>query len=116
MQFNDGNNYSDRMTPEAGRGPDLRALAVLDALGLLDDVDAAQFDRAFRDSSAALQAELRVIQAAAVVDPAFLATEEPSAELKLQTRITVCTDRPDWTDGIARQSPRGAFGRHQGLG
>ena len=38
MQFNDGNNYSDRMTPEAGRGPDLRALAVLDALGLLDDV------------------------------------------------------------------------------
>ena len=91
MQFNDGNNYSDRMTPEAGRGPDLRALAVLDALGLLDDVDAAQFDRAFRDSPAALQAELRVIQAAAVADPAFLATEEPSAELKLQTLTRVMT-------------------------
>ena len=91
MQFNDGNNFSDRMTPEAGRGPDLRALAVLDALGLLDDVDAAQFDRAFRDSSAALQAELRVIQAAAVADPAFLATEEPSAELKLQTLTRVMT-------------------------
>ena len=91
MQFNDGNNYSDRMTPEAGRGPDLRALAVLDALGLLDDVDAAQFDRAFRDSPAALQAELRVIQAAAVVDPAFLATEEPSPELKLQTLTRVMT-------------------------
>jgi hypothetical protein len=91
MQFNDGNNYSDRMTPEAGRGPDLRALAVLDALGLLDDVDAAQFDRAFRDSPAALQAELRVIQAAAVADPAFLSTEEPSAELKLQTLTRVMT-------------------------
>ena len=91
MQFNDGNNYSDRMTPEAGRGPDLRALAVLDALGLLDDVDAAQFDRAFRDSPAALQAELRVIQAAAVADPAFLAAEEPSAELKLQTLTRVMT-------------------------
>jgi hypothetical protein len=91
MQFNDGNNYSDRMTPEAGRGPDLRALAVLDALGLLDDVDAAQFDRAFRDSPAALQAELRVIQAAAVADPAFLATEEPSPELKLQTLTRVMT-------------------------
>jgi len=91
MQFNDGNNYSDRMTPEPGRGPDLRALAVLDALGLLDDVDAAQFDRAFRDSPAALQAELRVIQAAAVADPAFLATEEPSAELKLQTLTRVMT-------------------------
>ena len=91
MQFNDGNNYSDRMTPEAGRGPDLRALAVLDALGLLDDVDAAQFDRAFRDSPAALQAELRVVQAAVVSDPAFLATEEPSAELKLQTLTRVMT-------------------------
>ena len=91
MQFNDGNNFSDRMTPEAGRGPDLRALAVLDALGLLDDVDAAQFDRAFRDSPAALQAELRVIQAAAVADPAFLSTEEPSAELKLQTLTRVMT-------------------------
>ncbi len=91
MQFNDGNNFSDRMTPEAGRGPDLRALAVLDALGLLDDVDAAQFDRAFRDSPAALQAELRVIQAAAVADPAFLAAEEPSAELKLQTLTRVMT-------------------------
>ena len=91
MQFNDGNNYSDRMTPEAGRGPDLRALAVLDALGLLDDVDAAQFDRAFRDSPATLQAELRVIQAAAVADPAFLSTEEPSPELKLQTLTRVMT-------------------------
>jgi hypothetical protein len=91
MQFNDGNNYSDRMTPEAGSGPDLRALAVLDALGLLDDVDAAQFDRAFRDSPAALQAELRGVQAAVVSDPAFLATEEPSAELKLQTLTRVMT-------------------------
>ena len=91
MQFNDGNNFSDRITPETGRGPDLRALAVLDALGLLDDVDAAQFDRAFRDSPAALQAELRGVQAAVVSDPAFLATEEPSPELKLQTLTRVMT-------------------------
>jgi hypothetical protein len=91
MQFSDGNNPSDRPASDSGRGTDLRALAVLDALGLLDDVDAAQFDRAFRDAPAAMQADLRVVQAAAVSDPAFLATEEPSPELKLQTLTRVMT-------------------------
>ena len=91
MQFSDGNNPSDRLASDSGRGTDLRALAVLDALGMLDDVDAAQFDRAFRDAPAAMQAELRVVQAAAVSDPAFLATEEPSPELKLQTLTRVMT-------------------------
>ena len=91
MQFNDSNNPSDRFPSDSSRGPDLRALAVLDALGMLDDVDAAQFDRAFRDAPAAMQSELRAVQAAAVTDPTFLSTEEPSADLKLQTLTRVMT-------------------------
>lgn len=91
MQFNDSNNSGDRFPSDSSRGPDLRALAVLDALGMLDDVDAAQFDRAFRDAPAAMQSELRAVQAAAVTDPTFLSTEEPSADLKLQTLTRVMT-------------------------
>jgi hypothetical protein len=91
MQFNDSNNPGDRFPSDSSRGPDLRALAVLDALGMLDDVDAAQFDRAFRDAPAAMQSELRAVQAAAVTDPTFLSTEEPSADLKLQTLTRVMT-------------------------
>lgn len=97
MTYRDRDNPLDRDPPDAPRGTDLRSLAVLDALGMLDEVDAAQFDRAFRESSAALQSELRALQAAVAADPAFLAVEEPAVDLKVRTlaRVMTAVDRQE---------------------
>ncbi len=91
MQFNDSNNSGDRPVDPTRAGADLRHTAVLDALGLLDEFETAQFERAFRAASPALQAELREIQSAAVADPAFLSGEEPAADLKVRTLAAVMT-------------------------
>ena len=91
MQFNDGNNSGERGAADTGRGTDLRSMAVLDALGMLDEVDAAQFDRAFRDAAPSVQAELGAIQSQAATDPAFLGSGEPPAELRLRTLAAVMT-------------------------
>ena len=94
---------------DAGRGGDLRSLAVLDAMGMLDEVDASEFDRAFRDASPSVQAELRDLQASVAADPAFLASnEEPPADLKVRTLARVMTDveRQD-----ARFAPIALIGR-----
>lgn len=94
MHRTDGTNSGDRPGAEGGRGADLRALAALDAMGMLDAVDAAEFDRAFRDAVPSLQAELRELQASVASDPAFLAAdaEEPAADLKARTIARVMTN------------------------
>jgi hypothetical protein len=63
----------------------------LDALGLLDEVESAQFERAFHDAPPSVQADLRAVQAAVAVDPAFLADGEPSPDLRLKTLARVMT-------------------------
>jgi len=84
MKFGEGHNSGERQT-------DLRGQAVLDALGLLDEVESAQFERAFRDAPPSVQADLRAVQAAVAVDPAFLADGEPSPDLRLKTLARVMT-------------------------
>ena len=88
MKFHDGGNSGDRIAPE-GRTGDLRSQAVLDAMGMLDEVEAAAFDREFRNAPAALQAELRTVQAEVAVDPAFRGAGDPPADLKLRTLTRV---------------------------
>ena len=94
MQFHDGGAPSDRAAADGSRAPDLRAQAMLDALGMLDEVDAAQFDRAFRDAPPSVQAELRALQAELAADPAFLSSsdEAPAADLKVRTLARVMTE------------------------
>ena len=84
MKFGEGHNSGERQT-------DLRGQAVLDALGLLDEVDSAQFERAFHDAPPSVQADLRAVQAAVAVDPAFLADGDPSPDLRLKTLARVMT-------------------------
>ena len=50
MGVNEGHDGAAR-PGDTNRGVDLRGLAMLDAMGMLDDVDASDFDRAFRDAS-----------------------------------------------------------------
>jgi hypothetical protein len=91
MDTTEGHGMPDRSGP--GRTEDLRAAAALDAMGMLDEVDAAAFDRAFRDALPSVQSELRDLQASIVVDPAFLAaSEEPSPDLKARTMARVMTE------------------------
>jgi hypothetical protein len=93
-----GNNSGDRSAGDRARGADLRAEAMLDAMGMLDEVDAAAFERSFRDAAPAVQAELRELQAAVAADPAFLSQDdEPSAGLKARTmaRVMTAIDRQD---------------------
>ncbi|MBM4098982.1 MAG: hypothetical protein FJ260_03375 [Planctomycetes bacterium] len=94
-----GNNSGDRSAGDRARGADLRAEAMLDAMGMLDEVDAAAFERSFRDATPAVQAELRELQAAVSADPAFLSNneDEPPAGLKARTmaRVMTAIDRQD---------------------
>jgi hypothetical protein len=90
MQFSDGQSFGDRPGPHAAQ--ELRTHAVLDALGMLDANDAAQFDRAFRDAVPSVQAELRRLQAEVAADPSLLSSEEPSADLKARTLARVMTE------------------------
>ena len=55
MKFGEGHNSGERQT-------DLRGQAVLDALGLLDEVESAQFERAFHEAPPSVQADLRAVQ------------------------------------------------------
>ena len=91
MDTTEGHGTTDRFGP--ARAEDLRSLAALDAMGMLDEVDASAFDRAFRDSTPSVQAELRDLQASIAVDPAFLAaSEEPAPDLKARTLARVMTE------------------------
>ncbi|MFO0962688.1 MAG: hypothetical protein U0625_07240 [Phycisphaerales bacterium] len=91
MQSHDSSLAGDGAGDTPRTPAELRQHAVLDALGLLDEVDAAHFDRAFRAAPPALQAELRQIQAEAAADPALLSAEEPADDQKVRTLAAVMT-------------------------
>ena len=59
--------------------------AVLDAHGMLDEVDAARFSRGFAEATPHVQAEIVHIQEAAALDPAFMSDESPVRSLRLRT-------------------------------
>lgn len=64
---------------------ELLELAMLEALGLLDEVGEARLDRAFRAATPAVQDEIRALQVRIATDPALRSSEEPPASLRLRT-------------------------------
>jgi hypothetical protein len=61
---------------------ELLELAALDAFGLLDDYESALFTRSFHHAAAAVQDEVKQIQAAFASEQALLPDVEPSPELR----------------------------------
>lgn len=62
---------------------ELLEFAGLDAFGLLDEIDAERYNRAFQDSPPTVQEEIRRVQAELVIDPALIAVEaEPPVSLR----------------------------------
>ena len=68
---------------------ELLELAVADALGVLDEVDTARFERAFSSAAPSLQAEVRVAQDRVALDRMLLVDEQPPASLRLKTLARV---------------------------
>lgn len=69
-------------TPAPMTREELLELAVLDAYGLLEEYEAALFTRSFHHAPAAVQAEIRDLQAAFAADPALLPPVEPDPSLR----------------------------------
>ena len=69
-------------SPELLRREELIEQASLDALGLLDEAEAAHYSRSFHAAPASVQEEVRQIQAAVAADPTMLSDEEPPAGLR----------------------------------
>lgn len=71
------------------RREELIEQASLDALGLLDEFEAAHYARSFHAAPASVQEEIRRLQAAVVTDAALLADEEPPADLRARVMGSV---------------------------
>lgn len=61
---------------------ELLELAALDALGLLDEYEAALYTRSFHHAPATVQDEIRDLQAAVAADGSLLPETEPRSELR----------------------------------
>ena len=70
---------------------ELLELAIADAMGVLDTVDSARFERAFAAAVPSLQAEVRAMQDRVVADRALLSDELPPASLRLKTLARVAS-------------------------
>lgn len=70
---------------------ELMQLALLEAYGLLDEYEEAEFGRMFRDASAAEQDDIRELQAEVASDLAMLPDLDPPAELKARVLARVAT-------------------------
>lgn len=68
---------------------ELLELAPLDALGLLDDFEAALFDRSFHHAPAAVQAEVSALQAEVAAMVGSLVREEPAAVLRSKVLVRI---------------------------
>jgi len=68
---------------------ELLELAMLEAMGQLDEVEEARLDRAFRAASPSLQDEIRALQLRIASDPALRSAEQPPASLRLRTLARV---------------------------
>jgi len=79
--MNDSHSISSR--------DELLELAALDALGVLDAVESARFERAFDAAVPSLQAEARSIQDKVALDPMLLSDEAAPASLRLRTLARV---------------------------
>jgi len=71
------------------RREELIEQASLDALGLLDEFEAAHYARSFHAAPASVQEEIRRLQAAVTTDAALLADEDPPADLRAKVMGSV---------------------------
>lgn len=71
---------------------ELRRQAVLAAMGMLDERELAQYERAFDELPLSTQEEFRRLQAECVTDGAFLGTEPPTHSLRSRTLARMITD------------------------
>lgn len=97
-------------TPEHLDRSQLLELAVLDAFGLLEEVESEFFDRSFHHAPEAVQQEIRDLQAALVSDDRLLPSEKPVRELR-QRVLDAVSDAIE-QDG-ERFAPLAAIGRHR---
>jgi hypothetical protein len=80
---------------------ELKQQALFEVVGALDEPEVAQFDRDFKEVTASVQADLRRIQAEAVVDLALLGTEDPTASLKSRSMAAMMTAMDAHESGLA---------------
>jgi hypothetical protein len=82
---------SDHMSRLMSR-EELLELAPLDAYGLLEDYEAALFNRSFHHAPASVQAEIRALQAQLAEDVSLLADEDPRALLRQKVLVRVAEE------------------------
>ena len=97
-------------TPTPMSREELRELAALDALGLLDEYEAALFTRSFHHAPVAVQDEIKMLQSQVVTDPLLLPDVEPPAELRASVLEAVATAIEDESGQLA---PLATIGRPQ---
>ena len=71
---------------------ELREMAMLEALGLLDSVDESKFEESFGDLSPAQQAELLDLQAAVAAEIAAAGDEEPDRSLRYKVLARLASE------------------------
>jgi hypothetical protein len=121
MMTDDPNSFRD----DSLAREELLDLAAADAIGALDAVDQARFERAFAASAPSVQAEARAIQDRIVQDHlaaggVFRSTEQPPASLRLKTLARVASAieaegaAPIAVIGPTRGAPRASAGPSEG--
>jgi hypothetical protein len=70
---------------------ELLELAAADALGALDEVESARFERGFASAVPSLQSELRSVQDRVAASPSLLSSEQPPASLRLRVLARVAS-------------------------
>lgn len=76
-------------SPDPMSREELLELAPLDVYGLLDEFEAALFNRSFHHAAPSVQAEIRALQAQLAEDPTFLAGDEPRPLLRQKVLVHV---------------------------
>jgi len=87
---------------------ELLELAPLDALGLLDDYDAALFTRSFHHATAAVQDEVRDLQAAIAADERLMAAVAPRPELRKRVLAAMTEKAAEASEDLAPLAVIGA--------
>ncbi len=99
-------------SPEPMSREELLEMAPLDAFGLLDDFEAALFNRSFHHAPASVQAEIRSLQADLAESAAFVSPEEPRGLLRQKVLIRVAEEVEDAAEAL---KPLATIGSQQPL-
>lgn len=94
---------------------ELLELAPLDAFGLLDDYEAAMFNRSFHHAPASVQAEIRAVQAQLAEDRSLLSEEDPRVTLRQKVLIRITEEIEEAAEQLKPLATIGA-GAVNGMG